>query len=262
MEGSFTSFSLILRLDTKILSFTWNSANFRKKGHSPHCSCLYWRQIQGKRRLKAHQTEQTLGIAGVTLYKASHTVVQWLMEWGSMRQKNRLILTRGRILLLWIVLFKGIQLLGQVHVSMQAHTQEKRGKISVTQVSFGTILCSCVAKADDVPVWTSSSDGHRLSLFFPRKVADKRQGIQVADRVTCKCLSWAIYLSAFLAKRGDVCHSCQLCVIFPPCLSSSFIPWMEVLFYFLFLAQLAGAPLSPCLNGFCECANLASSKNG
>lgn len=120
----------------------------------------------------------------------------------------------------------------------------------------------CVAKADDVPVWTSSSDGHRLSLFFPRKVADKRQGIQVADRVTCKCLSWAIYLSAFLAKRGDVCHSCQLCVIFPPCLSSSFIPWMEVLFYFLFLAQLAGAPLSRCLNGSCECANLASSRNG
>lgn len=169
----------------------------------------------------------------------------------------------GRILLLWIVLFKGTQLLGQVHVSTQARTQEKRGeRFQQPKWSFGTILCSCVAKADDVPVWTSSSDGHRLSLFFPRKVADKRQGIQVADRVTCKCLSWAIYLSAFLAKRGDVCHSCQLCVIFPPCLSSSFIPWMEVLFYFLFLAQLAGAPLSHCLNGSCECANPASSRNG
>lgn len=95
------------------------------------------------------------------------------------------------------------------------------------------------------------------------KVADKRQGIQVADRVTCKCLSWAIYLSAFLAKRGDVCHSCQLCVIFPLCLSSSFIPWMEVLFDFLFLAQLAGgAPLSRCPHVSLECANLASSRNG
>lgn len=114
-----------------------------------------------------------------------------------------------------------------------------------------------------MPVWTSSSDGHKLSLFFPTKVADKRQGIQVADRVTCKCLSWAIYLSAFLVKRGDVCHSCQLCVIFPLRLSSSFIPWMEVLFDFLFLARFAGgAPLSRCPNASRECATLAGSRDG
>lgn len=143
--------------------------------------------------------------------------------------------------------FQCIQLLEQVRVFM--HASRKKERFQKPKCCFWTILCSCTAKADDVPVWAGSSDGHKLSLFFPMKVADKRQGIQVADRVTCKCLSWAIYLSAFLAKRGDVCHSCQLCVIFPLCLSSSFIPWMEVLFDFLFLAQLTGgAPLSHCPN--------------
>lgn len=184
------------------------------------------------------------------------------MDWGFLRQKNRLILM-GENFTSMNSTFQGHSAAWAGTCLHAARTQEKRGeRFQQPKWSFGTILCSCVAKADDVPVWTSSSDGHRLSLFFPRKVADKRQGIQVADRVTCKCLSWAIYLSAFLAKRGDVCHSCQLCVIFPPCLSSSFIPWMEVLFYFLFLAQLAGAPLSHCLNGSCECANPASSRNG
>lgn len=166
---------------------------------------------------------------------------------------------RERILLLWIGLFNAYSCLGR-YVSSCMHQEKKR--FQKPKCCFWTILCSCTAKADDVPVWTGSSDGHKLSLFFPMKVADKRQGIQVADRVTCKCLSWAIYLSAFLAKRGDVCHSCQLCVIFPLCLSSSFIPWMEVLFDFLFLAQITGgAPLSHCPITSCECANLASSRN-
>lgn len=210
------------------------------------------------------QPEWALYVAGVTLHKQNHTVIQTLMEWGFTRQKKRPILTGRRILFLWIGLFKGIQLLGQVRVFMHVCRQEKRReRFQQPKCSFWATLCSCVAKADDVPVWTSSSDGHKLSLFFPTRVADKRQGIQVADRVTCKCLSWAIYLSAFLAKRGDVCHGCQLCVIFPLCLSSSFIPWMEVLFDFLFLAWITGgAPLSGCPNASCQCANLARSRNG
>lgn len=90
----------------KILSFTWNSGNFRKKSHSLHCSCLHWREKQGKR------TETTSDRTSSGYCRSYSTQIK--SHCCAVTDGLRLFETKkmdwfwwGRILLLWIVLFKG-----------------------------------------------------------------------------------------------------------------------------------------------------------
>lgn len=124
----YLSFSLILKLDTEILSFTWNSANFRKKSHSPHCSCLYWRQKQGKRTETTSDGTNTGICAGVTQSK-SHC-----RDWCSEALWDK------KIDWFWRENFTSMNSTFQGHSAAGAGTRlhagtyrrKERGKISVT----------------------------------------------------------------------------------------------------------------------------------